>query len=239
MFGQFFDGKANVDTKSVATLDRLSSEISESRDHVRIMSQHSMSTAQMVNAILLQQQTLTSLIVPLLQNATPPGHQGVENQKPRAVNKPADAAPTMVEKKQISPNYSVDKYPASMSFKADSERAGVQQPNSTDDVARDEDLDNSMSIDSMIAPLRFGDKYASVQTGRKPVPLHEYQQTRQLKINRLQHLSDDKNLSVKERKRYRAQKYALQKRLSLKLKAHRKNRALNGTPHAPTLITMI
>lgn len=64
------------------------------------------------------------------------------------------------------------------------------------------------------------------QTGRKPVPLSEYRQTRQRKIDNLQRLSDDKNLSVKERKRYRAQKYALQKRLQVKLKAYRKNKQL-------------
>jgi hypothetical protein len=71
MFGQFFEAKANVDTNVGATLDQMSSEISEIRDHVRCMSQHTMNTTQMVNAILLQQQTLTNLIVPLIRNSQP------------------------------------------------------------------------------------------------------------------------------------------------------------------------
>jgi len=80
---------------------------------------------------------------------------------------------------------------------------------------------SDISTDSIMEGIRNN----QMQTGRKPVPFAEYLTTRQLKIDHLQKLSDDKNLSVKERKRYRAQKYALQKRLQLKLKAHRKAQA--------------
>ena len=69
MIGQFFEAKANVDNNIGANLEQMSSEISEIHDHVRYMSQHAMNTTQMVNAILLQQQTLTNLIVPLIKNS--------------------------------------------------------------------------------------------------------------------------------------------------------------------------
>lgn len=93
-------------------------------------------------------------------------------------------------------------------------------------------LDNdssAISTDSIMEGIRNN----QLQTGRKPVPFAEYLTTRQLKIDHLQKLSDDRNLSVKDRKRYRAQKYALQKRLQLKLKAHRKSLAAAANANAP------
>ena len=79
--------------------------------------------------------------------------------------------------------------------------------------------ESSFSSDSLLANKRCH----QIQTGRKPVPFAEYRLTRQRKIDYLQRLSNDKTLSAKERKRYRAQKYALQKRLLLKLKVFRKS----------------
>lgn len=56
-----------------------------------------------------------------------------------------------------------------------------------------------------------------VQSGRKPLPIKYYVKTRKLKIATLKKLSEDKTLSVNERKKYRAQKFALQRRLQLKV----------------------
>lgn len=61
-------------------------------------------------------------------------------------------------------------------------------------------------------------------SGRKPVPIREYVQTRRLKIQKLKNLADDKRLSVDERKKFRAQKFALQRRLDEKIKNYEKKR---------------
>lgn len=49
-------------------------------------------------------------------------------------------------------------------------------------------------------------------TGRRPVPIREYVDTRLQKLKELTIISRDKNLTPSQRKKYRAQKYALQKR---------------------------
>jgi hypothetical protein len=49
-------------------------------------------------------------------------------------------------------------------------------------------------------------------TGRRPVPIREYVETRMQKLKELTMISKDKNLSASQRKKFRAQKYALQKR---------------------------
>ena len=59
-----------------------------------------------------------------------------------------------------------------------------------------------LSLDSMLVCKT--PRPGQTQTGRKPVPFTEYHLTRKRKIENLQHLSNDKNLSVQERKRYRA-----------------------------------
>ena len=68
------------------------------------------------------------------------------------------------------------------------------------------------------------EKRAKSTSGRKPVPIREYVQTRKLKIAKLKSLADDKRLTVDERKKYRAQKFALQRRLEEKVKAYEKKK---------------
>ncbi len=76
------------------------------------------------------------------------------------------------------------------------------------------DYENSLSIHESdfsssdeIQPCK--DDMGKVQSGRKPLPIKFYVKTRKVKIAQLKKLSEDKSLSVNDRKKYRAQKFAL------------------------------
>ena len=55
--------------------------------------------------------------------------------------------------------------------------------------------------------------------GRRPITLSVYVARSQAKIEKLNKLSLDKDLTSTERKRFRSQKYALQKRVHRRLRA--------------------
>jgi len=63
-----------------------------------------------------------------------------------------------------------------------------------------------------------------LSSGRKPLPIKYYVHTRKAKIKQLKLLSEDKSLSVADRKKYRAQKFALQRRLNIKVAKHEKKK---------------
>ena len=77
------------------------------------------------------------------------------------------------------------------------------------------------SVDSV--DLRIEERQRAT-SGRKPVPIREYVHTRKMKISRLKTLAEDKMLSVDERKKYRAQKFALQRRLEEKIRAYERRK---------------
>lgn len=64
-----------------------------------------------------------------------------------------------------------------------------------------------------------------LSSGRKPLPIKYYVHTRKAKIKQLKSLSEDKTLTVADRKKFRAQKFALQRRLKVKIDKHKKIKA--------------
>jgi len=60
----------------------------------------------------------------------------------------------------------------------------------------------------------------SVKFGRNPVPIKKYLATRILRLEELHRLANDRNLDSKNRKKHRAQKFALKRRIELKIKSH-------------------
>ena len=76
--------------------------------------------------------------------------------------------------------------------------------------------DESFDFDNVLKQLSVPRQKAT--SGRKPVPIKEYLQSRKQRIDNLKLLANNKQLPVKERKRWRAQLFALKRRLNEKIK---------------------
>lgn len=108
--------------------------------------------------------------------------------------------------------------------------------NTSDFSSSQEIDDNNINEDDgmMMPPNNFGDAAANkLSSGRKPLPIKYYVHTRKAKIKQLKMLSEDKTLSVADRKKYRAQKFALQRRLNIKVAKHEKRKQI--APAAPLI----
>lgn len=85
-------------------------------------------------------------------------------------------------------------------------------------------VEKSESVLSFIRTMNDKTTRIDKNCGRKPVPIGEYVTSRQSKMEELKQLASDYSLSVRERRRYRSQLFALKKRFLEKLKKEKQGK---------------